>query len=72
MKISKLIFTKRGYHFRYVKHLRPQGIFSVETDEGIIVFCDKREIKGVDEFFRYIEKKRVQWLRDKKITELLQ
>ncbi len=76
MIISKLIFTKRGYHFRRVKHLRPEGIFQVITDDEVVgknffIFCDKKEIEKVGEFFEYIEKKRVQWLRDKKITGLL-
>lgn len=71
MKVSKLIFTKRGYHFREVKHLRPVGIFQVVTDEGVYIFCDKREISMVSELFEYIEKKRKQWKRDKKLENLL-
>lgn len=70
-KIIKLIFTKNGHHFRQVKHLRNDGIYQVVTDEKTYVFCDKKEIEKVGELFEYIQKKRIQWERNKKMEELL-
>ncbi len=72
MTISKLIITKGGrHHFRYVKHLRKEGVFIVEMDGKVTMFNNKKVITDLGTLMDIIEALCKQRLRDETIERLL-